>query len=48
LLVNDADRLPAKFRRIADRDGVRRAVGDYLAGMTDRFAFVEYRRLSGQ
>jgi dGTPase len=48
LLVNDADRLPAKFRRIADRDRVRRAVRDYLAGMTDRFAFVEYRRLSGQ
>jgi dGTPase len=47
-LVGNADRLPAKFRRLADRDGVHRAVGDYLAGMTDRFAFVEYRRLSGQ
>jgi dGTPase len=48
LLVGNADRLPAKFRRLADRDGVYRAAGDYLAGMTDRFAFVEYRRLSGR
>jgi dGTPase len=47
-LVGNAERLPAKFRRLAERDGVHRAAGDYLAGMTDRFAFVEYRRLSGQ
>ena len=44
-LVANPDRLPAKFRRLAERDGVHRAVGDYLAGMTDRFAFIEYRRL---
>jgi dGTPase len=44
-LVRDPDRLPAKFRRLADRDGVPRAVADYLAGMTDRFAFQEHRRL---
>ena len=47
-LITNADRLPAKFRRLADRDGVHRAVGDYLAGMTDRFAFMEYRRLTVQ
>jgi dGTPase len=47
MLVARPDRLPAKFRRLADRDGVHRAVGDYLAGMTDRFAFAEYRRLVG-
>jgi dGTPase len=46
-LVKEPDRLPAKFRRLADHDGVPRAVGDYLAGMTDRFAFEEHRRLVG-
>jgi dGTPase len=44
-LVRQPQQLPPKFRRIADRDGVPRAVGDYLAGMTDRFAFEEYERL---
>lgn len=45
LLVAKPERLPAKFRRLADRDGVHRAVADYLAGMTDRFAIAEHRRL---
>jgi dGTPase len=44
-LTNDPGQLPAKFRRIAESDGVPRAVGDYLAGMTDRFAFEQHRRL---
>jgi dGTPase len=44
-LANEPDRLPAKFRRLAERDGVPRAVADYLAGMTDRFAFDEHARL---
>lgn len=46
-LVADPQKLPAKFRRLADREGVRRAAGDYLAGMTDRFAFEEHKRLVG-
>ena len=46
-LVSEPERLPLKFRRLADRDGVHRAVADYLAGMTDRFAFQEHRRLMG-
>ena len=29
------------------QDGIPRAVGDYLAGMTDRFALEEHRRLVG-
>ena len=37
--------LPESFRRRADRDGVPRSVGDYLAGMTDRFAQQQYQRL---
>jgi dGTPase len=45
LLVSDASRLPAKFRRLAECDGLPRAVGDYLAGMTDRFALEEHGRL---
>jgi dGTPase len=44
-LLREPQQLPPKFRRIADRDGLPRAVGDYLAGMTDRFAFDEYERL---
>jgi dGTPase len=46
LLVKKPDQLPAKFRRIGERDGVHRAVGDYLAGMTDRYAIEEHERLA--
>jgi dGTPase len=44
-LVRAPDRLPTKFRRLAERDGVPRAVAHYLAGMTDRYAFQEHQRL---
>lgn len=44
-LVADPQKLPAKFRRLADREGIQRAAADYLAGMTDRFAFEEHKRL---
>jgi dGTPase len=44
-LVANPQRLPPKFKRLADRDGLQRAAGDYLAGMTDRFAMAEHRRL---
>jgi dGTPase len=44
-LAADLQRLPAKFQRLADQEGIRRAVADYLAGMTDRFAFEEHKRL---
>jgi dGTPase len=44
-LTADSSLLPAKFARIADADGVPRAVGDYLGGMTDRFAFEQHRKL---
>jgi len=45
-LIRTPSRLPAKFRQIAEREGVPRATADYLAGMTDRFAFEEHRRLT--
>jgi dGTPase len=48
LLVSEPDRMPIKFRRLAERDGVHRAVGDYLAGMTDRYAFEEHERLTSR
>ena len=41
------EKLPEKFRGVAEREGVPRAVADYLAGMTDRFALEEFRRIVG-
>ena len=46
-LVTNPLLLPPKFRRLAEREGTPRAVADYLAGMTDRYAFVEHTRLVG-
>lgn len=37
--------LPESYRQRAARGGVPRSVGDYLAGMTDRFAQQQYQRL---
>jgi len=45
VLMGDAARLPPKFQRLAEQEGLPRAVGDYLAGMTDRFALDEHDRL---
>jgi dGTPase len=47
VLVANPRQLPAKFRRLAEREGIPRAAADYLAGMTDRFAFDEHKRLVG-
>jgi dGTPase len=44
-LVASPRQLPSKFLRLAEREGLPRAVGDYIAGMTDRFALEEHRRL---
>jgi dGTPase len=44
-LLSQPDRLPKKFAQLAERDGQHRAVADYLAGMTDRFAIEEHARL---
>ncbi len=37
--------LPSSVLKRAQRDGIYRAICDYMAGMTDRFAQDEYRRL---
>jgi dGTPase len=43
--LRDPDRLHPKFVRLAGQEGLPRAIGDYLAGMTDRFALEEHSRL---
>lgn len=43
--VARSELLPTSFQQRAGRVGLRRSVGDYLAGMTDRFAQQEYGRL---
>lgn len=47
-LLARPDRMPAEWAHAGDTaDNARRAriVADYIAGMTDRFAMIEYRRL---
>lgn len=40
------DRLPAQVQARFAEDGETRAIADYVAGMTDRFAMAEHRRLT--
>jgi dGTPase len=44
---SDATRLPEHVRARFGADGEARAVADYVAGMTDRFALEEHGRLCG-
>jgi len=37
--------LPPKYQESAVREGLPRAIADYIAGMTDRYAMKEHRRL---
>ncbi|MBX3412824.1 MAG: dNTP triphosphohydrolase [Pirellulales bacterium] len=41
------EQMPESFRARIATDGLDRAVGDYLAGMTDRFTQQQYARLCG-
>jgi dGTPase len=43
--VAEPRQLPPHFQEPIERDGVHRAVCDYIAGMTDRFAVDEHRKL---
>jgi dGTPase len=43
--VARSELLPASFAGRIERVGLKRSVGDYLAGMTDRYAQQEFRRL---
>jgi dGTPase len=38
--------LPADTRKRAGEEGLERTIADYVAGMTDRYAHEEYRRLA--
>ncbi len=42
---NDIRQLPPRFQELAKTDGKERAIADYIAGMTDRYAQDEYNRL---
>jgi len=44
---DDPERLPSHVREHFGEDGEARAIADYAAGMTDRFAMVEHERLVG-
>jgi dGTPase len=46
-LCEEPERLPPHFQERARAAGLQRAVGDYLAGMTDRFCDQQYRQLCG-
>jgi len=43
--MTDQRLLPPKYQEKANREGVARATADYVAGMTDRYAVKEHRRL---
>lgn len=42
---SDQRLLPPRHQEAAERDGLPRAVADYIAGMTDRFAIDEHERM---
>jgi len=41
----DERQLPDEYRATAAQEGLHRAIGDYIAGMTDRYAQDEYKKL---
>ena len=42
--AGDAKKMPLEYQKIADIEGIPRAVADYVAGMTDRFVREEWVR----
>ena len=43
--MSDLRLLPPQYQTLAKAEGDSRAVADYIAGMTDRYAMKEYQRL---
>jgi len=39
------DELPEEYQRVSAKDGLKRAVGDYISGMTDKYAIHIYEKL---
>ena len=46
VLKNNPQLLPNSYRQRAEEMGLNKTIGDYLAGMTDRFAWREHARLN--
>ena len=42
-LCNHPDRVPGEYRPIMREEGIRRAVADYIAGMSDTYAVELYK-----
>ena len=40
--------MPEHYQRRIEISGIHRVVSDYIAGMTDRYAYTEFSRLTGQ
>ena len=45
---NDTSKLPVEYKDKLEKDGTMLTVCDYIAGMTDRYAFDEYKRLTNK
>ena len=43
--VDHPDQLPDEYKRIAKEDGLRRAVCDYVSGMTDKYAMYQFSEI---
>ena len=43
--IGHVDKLPDEYRIIADEEGARRAVADYISGMTDKYVMRVYSEL---
>lgn len=43
--IKNPKQLPTEIQKRVEKDGVNRAVCDYIAGMTDRYALDEYKKL---
>jgi dGTPase len=43
--VDDLRLLPEQYQQNALKEGDHRVIADYIAGMTDRYAVKEHRRL---
>jgi dGTPase len=46
--LREPGRLPPRYQQRADEVGLERSIGDYLAGMTDRFCDQQYRQMFGE
>ena len=44
--ADNPDKLPEEHQRIAARESIRRAVSDYVSGMTDKYAIYKYGEIN--